>query len=1121
MTKRNRATVRLICLAALLALAGCAAPEPQNQGAPTPASASVVDRAPRASDAALLTNGAFESGDLSGWNVDGGVAASSATAHAGSWSARVSYGGSGAAGMEADLDTSVGTAYKVTAWVKIVSETGDDWGGFRIAATSWDWKELARAEPLIAKTRGGDWFKVAFSFSAATPRTRLRVGYFGGPGRSTVVDVDDIAVFAKGPNKPPEITAALTPASSDGLPTTQQFAITGDDPDGAIVRVAWDFGDGTRALAPSGSRQIALPGTYVATVRVADDEGAVAVKTIPWTAVDKRFPTLAIEAPAEPETTVHSATLALHGSASDGASVRISTDRGYIGAASGVRVWSAQATLQPGWNRILVQATAADGRIVTSERRVRYVPQGPLGISNLAESAPSVDRWEVLEVTFALDNSAATHPQFPYDPSPPPGLESLDGVSVDGLFTPDDWRTIYRRPAFLNQRYERALKNDEEWMYPQGAPIWTVRFAPPATGAWKYRIAVREARGSAQSAERTFSVTAPADPSNHGPLRVAANDPRYFEYADGTPFLGAGHGVGFSPERFSYDAIGQFDAIGAGNQNFLRWWLGGNIWGSAWQIWRSLTLNNDGYLPATSLTLDRAYANGLASLKLDAANPLMFQGWNTGHASLIPGRTYRLRARWRTEGVTGLAAAGQPYGVTLKFVDWPEPGKTGSLPPLVPHVHGDTPWHVVEGEFVAAGDMLPNLALILENATGGAAYVDEIDLYELLPGGALGPQLLRNAQLNAHLTFDLRRGAAIDLILAEAARRGLAFKLVVSEKNEYLLNHLGPDGLPDPNGGDFNRGAGTPTARLHAYYWRHLFARFGAYRSVHSWELVNEAAPDPGDHFRLAAALAAAAAADGDPHMASTSTWATLAEQAWKDPDSAPIAYADFHAYVRGTGWITPQEELANDSARFFAEYDRAARAAGFGKPVVWGEQGIDDAGNTNQPDPLLANDRQGVWLHKLVWARCGPGGVYPLYWYTDSIYANALHPVFGAWNRFMAGIPLTNGRYEDIAAATSTPDLRVFGQKDMQTGSAYLWIDNRQDTWRAAVDGRAIPAAGGALSIALGQSAASYTVTWYDTATGKPTTTETHVADAAGVLVLNVADLKSDVAARVLRERP
>src|SRR3989304_2220701 len=173
--------------------------------------------------------------------------------------------------------------------------------------------------------------------------------------------------------------------------------------------------------------------------------------------------------------------------------------------------------------------------MATAERRVRYVPSGPLGVSNV-QSAASGPRWEPLEITFAIDNSAATHPQFPYDPAPPPGLAWVDGVTVDALFTPDNWRTVYRRPAFLSQRYHGALKGGEEGLYPQGDPVWAVRFAPSAPGTWTYRIEVTEAKGTAQSSERTFSVTAPTNPNNHGPIRVAPLDSRYFEFADGTPF---------------------------------------------------------------------------------------------------------------------------------------------------------------------------------------------------------------------------------------------------------------------------------------------------------------------------------------------------------------------------------------------------------------------------------------------------------------------------------------------------------------------------------------------------------------------------------------------------------
>ncbi|HEY4690049.1 MAG TPA: hypothetical protein VIK33_12110, partial [Anaerolineae bacterium] len=775
----------------------------------------------------------------------------------------------------------------------------------------------------------------------------------------------------------------------------------------------------------------------------------------------------------------------------------------------------ANVPLRPGVNRILVQARASNGRLATAERIVRYVPAGPLGVSNI-QSAASVQRWDPLEITFAIDNSAATHPQFPYDPAPTPGLEWVDGITVDALFTPDNWRTVYRRPAFLYQRYERSLKGGEEWLYPQGNPVWAVRFAPPALGTWKYRIEVAEAKGTAQSGEQAFNVTAPANPNNHGPIRVAPLDSRYFEFADGTPFLGTGHSIGFDNERFSYDGVDEFNTMGAGNQQFFRWWIAGHVWGSAWYAWASRTLDYEATVPATGLTVERAYGDGLASLRLDAANPLMFQGWNTGHAGLIAGRTYRVIVRWRTESVTGPATSGRPYGATVKFTDWPEPGQTGSIPALIPHVNGDTPWHVAEATFVAQSDLISNLALILENTTGGAAYVDQIGVYEVLSGGTLGPQLLRNSHFNPYMTFDQRRSAGMDAIFSEADTRGLYFKLNISEKQDFILNAFGPDGLPDKLGGNFNNGEGTPTWQLHESYWRYLLARFGAYRSIHSWELVNEEAPGFGAHFRLTAALATQAAADGNPHLATTSTWATLAESAWKHPESAPISYTDFHAYVRGTGWNEPTEELANDSARFFNEYDLDARAAGFNKPVVWGEQGIDSTQGTDFEEPRLADDQTGVWLHKMTWARCGPGGVYPLYWYPDNIFDKSLHPIFGAWNRFMTGIPFTNGRYVDAAATASNPDLRVFGQKDMQAGSAYLWIDNRQHTWRAVVDGRAVPAESGTVNIALQHSNAFYTVTWYDTQTGQPTSTQTLSANAGGNLTLDVSNLRTDIAVRI-----
>jgi hypothetical protein len=1056
----------------------------------------------------LLPNGDFESG-LSGWT--GGIAsASTEYAHSGTHSARVTGGL-----MEAVVSTQIGTHYKCTAWIRIVSESGSDWGGFFVEAVDQGWSSLASSGFLVTANRGTGWFKVAIAFTATTSQTRLHIGYFGGPGRSMVTHVDDVRMFVRpSTNTPPDVSCQLTPVSISVLPATQSFSLTADDPDGAVVRIEWDFGDGTRSLAATGERTVLLPASATATLRVADDDGGTTVRSLPWAASGGAYPTLVVMQPAAERIEVAASTVTLTGT-SNASAVRFSTDRGAVGDAAGTTAWTATVPLEPGLNRILVQAYGSGGSVVTASRTVVSIPSTQLSVGAVTLLPQTQQQYEPVEITFRISGSGATHPQFPYDPSPPPGLQWADGISVDGEFTNDNWSTVLVRPGFVLQRYDRALKGNEEWLYPTGDPLWCVRFAPPASGAWKYRIRIAERKGTVLSAEAAISA-APPPAGVSGPIQVSTADTRYFRYADGSTFLGSGHNIGFSDEKFSYDAHTTFTTIGTGNQNFFRWWVAGKLWGSAWQPWASRTLGYEGTVPATGLSLESAFGDGYASFKLDASNPIMFQGFMSGHAGLISGKTYLVRVRWRTVNVTGPAVAGQLYGICVKRTAWPEPGQTGSLPVTVQHVAGSSPWHVATGTFVASSDMLPNLALILENTTGGTAYVDECALHEVVQGGALGPQLLRSPRAMSVFAYDQRRGAGMDQVFLDAAVRSMAFKLVISEKQEYLLNHLGPDGLPDANATHFNEGVGSPTTRLHEYYWRHLFARFGAYRSVHSWELVNEEAPGPGDHFRLAGRLATLAAADGNPHPATTSTWATLATDAWKAPYSAPLGYTDFHAYVRGTGWIDPKDSIANDAARFFIAYDAAARAAGFGKPVVWGEMGIDGTSGTDGQEPGLASDVNGVWLHKIIWARCAPGGVYPLYWYTDNIFAKALHPLYGKWHLFMKDVPLASGGYVDAVAGASSADLRVTGQKNLARGHAFLWIDNRRHTWRAVVDGITVPAIAGTVTVELAVPGKTYAVQWYDTWTGTATQGQSVIADAAGKVTLAITGLTTDVAVQI-----
>jgi hypothetical protein len=77
-----------------------------------------------------------------------------------------------------------------------------------------------------------------------------------------------------------------------------------------------------------------------------------------------------------------------------------------------------------------------------------------------------------------------------------------------------------------------------------GGQTWRARFAPPAPGQWSYSASSADAglnggKGSFQCAAWTAEEKA-ANPTRHGFIRVAKNGPRagrYFEYADGTPFL--------------------------------------------------------------------------------------------------------------------------------------------------------------------------------------------------------------------------------------------------------------------------------------------------------------------------------------------------------------------------------------------------------------------------------------------------------------------------------------------------------------------------------------------------------------------------------------------------------
>lgn len=81
----------------------------------------------------LLVNPGFETGNLNGWS--GQATVTQADRRSGSWSARFTNGS-----IEQLVATTPGKTYKLFGWVRIASQSGDDWGGFRIEVQSYDWR---------------------------------------------------------------------------------------------------------------------------------------------------------------------------------------------------------------------------------------------------------------------------------------------------------------------------------------------------------------------------------------------------------------------------------------------------------------------------------------------------------------------------------------------------------------------------------------------------------------------------------------------------------------------------------------------------------------------------------------------------------------------------------------------------------------------------------------------------------------------------------------------------------------------------------------------------------------------------------------------------------------------
>lgn len=819
-------------------------------------------------------------------------------------------------------------------------------------------------------------------------------------------------------------------------------------------------------------------------------------------------------------------------------------------------------------------AYAADARHATVNANVRTA--GPaerlaassptLAITSLTDnrgdySGEAIPAYAKLEVTFQVTGSVATDTFQPFTDSPPAGVASGLGITVDGELSADNFQTVLRQPAFYAQQFLYGPLPGVDWLYPTTSWAWTVRFAPPSAGTWHYRIRATDASGTTLSSPVAV-VVAPS--ASHGVARVSPTDPRYFEFSDGTYMPALGFNMNFDHISWNNPVQGnraQFQAMGANGVQVVRHWLSQwGIYGSSQTSWTSPERGAD-YPPFA--TLDPAGRPGFAPvpghdvaawLQVGWNHSLMLGSWLKGAPAVKPSTTYRVRVRYQIPTtLAGPASAGKPFGLVVKlggtWVNRPQDAGTGH--PVTPFAAAATNgWQTLEGSFTTSSSQisLPNLYVALENcdASGGTnVYIDRVDIEEDLGNGQLGPNIVSKPSMAQHQYVDQALSRAFDLMLQEAESQGIMLKLVLLEKDEFILDHIGLDGQTVPRGTGSHAnfyGSGrtlTKVRWLQRAWWRYVQARWGYSTAIHSWELLNEGDPFNGNHAALADELAIFMHQFSPSHLVTTSTWHSLPHSFW---DAAPnVDYVDVHQYLQEGQTVNTRVDTAGMNSVNTAQpadfYDSAAwaerislalgalRPSGLQKPTVRGESGLASASTTDSPAPLLASDTQGIWLHKWLWAQLNAGGLIDSGWWYDrtNIYdrtdnnPNRL-AIFKRYATFVEDIPLSNGHYVDSAASVSAPSLRVRGQKDQLNGRAHLWIDNRGHTWKTVVDGQAATPAGGTVTVPA-MPGGTYRVTWYDPYQGATASTQQIATDGSGTLSLTLPQqVSTDIAVRIDR---
>jgi hypothetical protein len=180
-------------------------------------------------------------------------------------------------------------------------------------------------------------------------------------------------------------------------------------------------------------------------------------------------------------------------------------------------------------------------------------------ITDIAANKNRVPLYEKFELTFQAQGSWDN----PFDP---------DQVAIDCIvYAPNG--DVYSIPAFYFQDYHRVQLSNGERHEPYGEPCWKVRLTPTMPGTYRYKLQMQNGNQMIETQEGSFIAT--PNSNKRGFVKISKENPYYFEYENGEPFLIIGENLGVDDIPTLNK---QMTSLARAGCNFVRtWWCNRGI----------------------------------------------------------------------------------------------------------------------------------------------------------------------------------------------------------------------------------------------------------------------------------------------------------------------------------------------------------------------------------------------------------------------------------------------------------------------------------------------------------------------------------------------------------------